>query len=135
MPTYRQPGEATPSLAAQASVTPDAPATPATRLAPTSPPTVAPTQPAVSTDVLQCGVRNLAWTVPGRLLRGGSPSAEGIICLAQAGVRVIVDQRLPSEDTIGEPDLARQAGLEYVNRRVPDDTAPSPDVLTQWSAL
>lgn len=109
-------------------------AQPTTQPAPTSP-TAARTQstaPTASADVLQCSVRNLAWTVPGQLLRGGSPSAEGITCLAQAGVGVIVDQRLPSEDKINEPELARRAGLEYVNLGVPDDTAPSPDVLAQW---
>jgi hypothetical protein len=85
-----------------------------------------------STDELTCEVQNLAWTVPGWLLRGGAPNPDAMRCLVEAGVDVLVDQRDPSE--IDEPiaEQARAAGLEYINLGIPDDTAPSPDMLRQW---
>jgi hypothetical protein len=80
----------------------------------------------------ECGVENLAWSEPGRLLRGGEPSAAGVECLAQNGVDVLIDQRMPEEDALGEAALARAAGMQYANLGVPDDTAPSPEVLSAW---
>jgi hypothetical protein len=80
----------------------------------------------------ECEVPNLAWTDAGRLLRGGAPTAAGLDCLAANGVDVLIDQRLPEEDDLGEADLAREAGLGYANLGVPDDTAPSPAALRQW---
>jgi hypothetical protein len=77
-------------------------------------------------------VDNIAWSDPGRLLRGARPSAEALTCLAQAGVDVIVDQREPGEDDLNEAELARQAGIEYINLGIADDTAPSPDTLRAW---
>jgi hypothetical protein len=79
-----------------------------------------------------CGVANLAWSEPGRLLRGGEPAAAGLECLAQNGVDVLIDQRMPAEDEVNEAALAREAGMEYANLGVPDDTAPSPDMLRAW---
>jgi hypothetical protein len=79
-----------------------------------------------------CQVENLAWSDPGRLLRGGAPTADSLACLAQNGVEVLIDQRLPEEDDLGEEALARAAGLEYANLGVADDTAPSPEALRAW---
>ena len=84
------------------------------------------------TGVLGCGAENLAWTVPGKLLRGGQPSAAGLECLAKNGVDVVVDQRTPAEAGSNYAAQATSAGLEYINLGIPDDTAPSPEVLTQW---
>src|SRR5689334_14868030 len=81
-------------------------------------PTPYPTSAALAA-LPDCDVPNLTWTVPGWLLRGGAPTADDLTCLAQSGVDVIVDQRLPGEDTLGEAALAQQAGLEYVNLGVP----------------
>jgi hypothetical protein len=94
-------------------------------------PTPYPTSAALAA-LPDCDVPNLTWTVPGWLLRGGAPTAEALTCLAQSGVDVVVDQRLPAEDTLGEAALAAQAGLEYVNLGVPIDTAPDPNILAQW---
>ncbi len=79
-----------------------------------------------------CDVPNLTWTVPGWLLRGGAPTAEALTCLARAGVDVVVDQREPAEDTLGEAALAVQAGLVYVNLGIPINTAPDPTILAAW---
>jgi hypothetical protein len=78
-----------------------------------------------------CSVPNLAWTEVGVLLRGGAPADNAFACLAGAGVDVVIDQRLPGEDPT-EPTLAQQAGLEYINLGITNDTAPSPTVLRQW---
>jgi LysM repeat protein len=94
---------------------------------PTSSPTLAP-----AGDPLNCAVPNIAWSQAGQLLRGGQPDGEAFACLADAGVDVILDQRLPSEDSLNEPALAQQAGLEYINLGIGDDTAPSPAVLGAW---
>jgi hypothetical protein len=83
-------------------------------------------------DISGCDVSNLMWTVPGRLLRGGRPSDAGMQCLVAAGVDVLVDQRPPGEAGTGFADQAKQAGLEYINLGIPDDTAPSPGMLSQW---
>jgi hypothetical protein len=80
---------------------------------------------------LMCGVPNIAWTEIGWLLRGGAPEDSAFVCLAAAGVDVLIDQRLPSEDP-GEPAMAQSAGLEYINLGIADDTAPSPAVLQSW---
>jgi hypothetical protein len=66
------------------------------------------------------------------LLRGGRPESAAFTCLAGAGVDLLVDQRLPSEDSLNEPLLALQAGLIYLNLGIPDDTAPSPVTLLAW---
>jgi hypothetical protein len=79
-----------------------------------------------------CEVPNLAWTDTGRLLRGGAPTAEGLACLAENGVDVLIDQRLPKEDAIGEARLAAAAGVEYLNLGIRDDTTPSPQILRAW---
>jgi hypothetical protein len=96
-------------------------------------PTPAPEgDPAALGGLAECGVENLAWSEPGRLLRGGEPTAAGLTCLAQNGVDVLIDQRMPEEDALGEAALAREADMEYANLGVPDDTAPNPEVLRAW---
>jgi hypothetical protein len=96
-------------------------------------PTPAPTgDPEALGGLAECGVENLAWSAPGRLLRGGEPTAAGVDCLARNGVEVLIDQRLPEEAALDEAALAREAGMEYANLGVPDDTAPSPEVLSAW---
>lgn len=114
---------------------------PVPTLQPTNPPPPTPTvvveptaTPVPASDPLQCAVNNIAWSAPGQLLRGGWPEAAALDCLAAASVDVIIDLRLPSEDRINEPELARQAGITYVNLGVPDDTAPSPEMLANWLA-
>ena len=94
-------------------------------------PTPVPTS-AVLAALPQCDVPNLTWTVPGRLMRGGAPSAEALACLAGKGVDAVIDLRLPDEDPLGEAALAAQAGLEYENLGVPLNTAPSPNALAGW---
>ena len=83
-------------------------------------------------DVLQCAVPNLAWTVLDQLLRGGRPTLAGMRCLAAAGVGVLVDQRTPAEARPWYAPQARLLGLEYLNLGIPDDSAPSPDMLRTW---
>jgi LysM repeat protein len=83
-------------------------------------------------DPLNCAVPNIAWSQSGQLLRGGQPEAGAFACLAAAGVDVLIDQRPLSEDHLNEPLLAQQAGLEYINLGIGDDTAPSPAVLAAW---
>jgi hypothetical protein len=113
--------------------------TPAQTLVPTATRTPTATQTArltatpAASNPLSCGVRNIAWTEPGQLLRGGSISAAGFDCLADAGVDVLIDQRQPSEVPTGEANRATRAGLEYINLGIPDDRAPSPDTLQAWS--
>jgi hypothetical protein len=105
---------------------------------PTQTASATPTQTASATtspggsNALLCSVRNIAWTDPGKLLRGGSIGAAGFGCLAAAGVAVLIDQRHPAEVPSGEADRAAQAGLEYINLGIPDDTAPSPTMLRAW---
>jgi hypothetical protein len=118
---------------AAASAVEAAPTASRTTAAPSATASAAPAATA-SPGVLSCDANNLTWTVPGRLLRGGRPSPAGIDCLARHGVSVIIDQRVALEDSINEPELARQAGIEYINLGVPDDTAPSPGMLGQWLA-
>jgi hypothetical protein len=77
-------------------------------------------------------VPNIAWSEPDQLLRGGAPEAGAFGCLAAAGVGVIIDLRLPSEDALNEPALAQAAGIEYINLGIASDTAPSPGVLQSW---
>jgi hypothetical protein len=88
--------------------------------------------PPEPTGALGCDAENIAWTVPGKLLRGGQPSASGLECLAKNGVDVVVDQRTPAEAGSNYAVQATSAGLEYINLGIPDDTAPSPEVLAQW---
>jgi hypothetical protein len=95
----------------------------------TATPTATATLPAA---LPACGVTNLAWTDPGRLLRGGNIAASGFACLAAAGVDTLVDQREPTHVPAGEADRAAQAGLEYLNLGIPDDRAPSPAELAAW---
>jgi LysM repeat protein len=90
-------------------------------------PTIAPVG-----DPLNCAVPNIAWSAPGQLLRGGRPEAHAFACLAAAGVDTLVDQRPPGEDLLDEPLLAAEAGLEYINAGIADDTAPSPAMLRIW---
>jgi LysM repeat protein len=105
----------------------------ATAPPPTAVPTSVPTNtPAPAGNPLNCSVMNIAWATPGQLLRGGRPAADAFACLAAAGVDTLLDQRLPSEDSLNEPALAQQAGLEYINLGIADDTAPSPSVLRAW---
>lgn len=89
-------------------------------------------RPAPVTDAASCEAANLAWTVPGKLLRGGQPTPAGLVCLAANGVDVLVDQRPPDEAGPDYAEKARVAGLEYINLGIADDTAPSPEVLEQW---
>jgi hypothetical protein len=85
-----------------------------------------------SDNARACKVQNLAWTTRGWLLRGGAPDAAAMRCLAIARVDVLVDQRPPSEVDAPMAEQARAAGLEYINLGIPDDSAPSPDMLRQW---
>lgn len=94
-------------------------------------PTPVPTSASLG-SLPQCDVPQLTWVVPAWHMRGGAPTAEALACLAGRGVDVIIDLRMPEEDTIGEAALAAQAGLEYVNLGVPLHTAPSPDALAGW---
>jgi hypothetical protein len=116
---------------------PENPATPLPATA-TQPPTETAIPSPTSTvtwrqDPLTCAFGNLAWTEPGRLLRAGRAwNADAFQCLADGGVRVIVDQRMPSEDKLGEPALAARAGILYINLGIPDNDAPSPDRLREW---
>jgi hypothetical protein len=77
-------------------------------------------------------VTNIAWSAQGKLLRGGRPGADDLACLAAAGVDVLVDQRMPGELDYDEAGAAQAVGLEYINRGIPDDTAPSPAALRAW---
>jgi uncharacterized protein (TIGR01244 family) len=46
----------------------------------------------------------------------GQPEEEHLKRLAEAGYKTIVDLRTPEEDRgLDEPEVARQAGMEYVN--------------------
>jgi hypothetical protein len=121
-----------PAPTAEAALATVAPPTPAPATA--VPPSPAPPTQAPIPDVSGCEVSNLMWTVPGRLLRGGRPSADGMRCLAAAGVDVLIDQRPPEEAGAGFAGQAADAGLEYINLGIPDDTAPSPGRLGEWLA-
>ncbi len=79
-----------------------------------------------------CGLKNAAWTIDGRLLRSARPEASAMPCLAAAGVTVILDQLPAGETDPAEAAAAERAGIEYVNLSLPDDTAPSPEILKQW---
>jgi hypothetical protein len=119
----------------QVPLTAEAALAPPTQVAATAaPPSPAPPTQALVPDVAGCQVNNLMWTVPGRLLRGGRPSEDGMRCLAAAGVDVLVDQRPPDEAGAGFAGQAAAAGLEYLNLGIPDDTAPSPGRLAEWLA-
>jgi hypothetical protein len=119
---------APPTATAPAGATAAATMVPEATRAPTLvPPTAVPVA-----DVSACDVNNLAWTVPGQLLRGGRPSEAGLQCLAAAGVDVLMDQRPPEEAGGSFAGRVAAAGLEYINLGIPDDTAPSPAMLGQW---
>jgi hypothetical protein len=79
-----------------------------------------------------CGLANAAWTDAPRLLRSARPAANAYGCLAQAGVDVIVEQLPEGESAAGARPAAESAGLEYLNLSLPDDTAPSPELLRSW---
>jgi hypothetical protein len=137
----REAGEAGPRLvvevASSAPPTEVPPTPPPSDVPPTEvPPTPRPTAPPPPTAIpavdALCGLTNVAWSEPGRLLRGGAPPQGSLACLAAFGVAAIVDQRVPDEDGWGEPAAAAAAGIEYINLGVPDDTAPSPDVVRAW---
>lgn len=81
-----------------------------------------------------CGVSNFAWSDHGRAARSSQPSESSLSCLHSAGLAAIVNLR--SEDSSYDEQAAVEAtGMVYTRIPLVDDTAPSPEQVTEFLAF
>jgi protein tyrosine/serine phosphatase len=77
-------------------------------------------------DLPAIHVNNLG-KVNGHLLRGAEPSPAAMQELGAAGVKLVIDLRVPGKGTEMEKELAQKLGIRYVNIPLPPLSAPKPE--------
>ena len=84
-----------------------------------------------SWDRDNCGVQNFAWTEAGVIARSAQPSIASLVCLGYRGFTAIVNLR---DESPGFPEAAvvKGAGMDYLLLPIVDDTAPSPQQVTEY---
>ena len=107
---------------------------------PTARPSATPTRGAARVDAdpepyAACGIRNFAWTERGVLARGEQPPAESLRCLRdEKGIRAVVNLRLEGSG-YDEKAAVESLGMDYLSLPMEDDTAPSPEQVSQYLAF
>ena len=81
-----------------------------------------------------CGVKNFAWTERGVVARAAQPSAQELECLREAGFVSVINLRHESS-RYDEAEAVASLGMEYLRVSMVDDTAPSPDQVTDYLAF
>ena len=98
-------------------------------------PTKSVTNPATDLDPgVFCGVENFAWTERDVVSRAAQPSARELECLREEGFVSVINLRHESS-RYDEEEAVGSLGMEYLRVPMVDDTAPSPDQVTDYLAF
>ncbi len=93
------------------------------------------TNPATDPDPsVFCGVENFAWTERGVVARAAQPSARELECLREAEFASVINLRHESS-RFDEAEAVASLEMEYLRVPMVDDTAPSPDQVTDYLAF
>jgi len=81
-----------------------------------------------------CGIANFGWSRQGFLARGEQAYPDSIRCLREAGFGAVVNLRSEPVE-YDEKGFVEELGMQYLNLQIADDTAPSPDQVTEFLAF